>query len=159
VANAWGLSWGNPSAWGVSWGSGDVARVAVGKPRRQYTREELRKIIKDQRPFGRERWEEMKAAAKAQQELELAAQEAAAGKRKRALERAAQEAAEALEAAQLDELAEAADFKRLANLIESANRASKTAEVIKRAQLVTDFAKAMQQELDEEEEAIAMMLL
>jgi hypothetical protein len=28
VANAWGLSWGNPSAWGVSWGDDGVAPVA-----------------------------------------------------------------------------------------------------------------------------------
>jgi hypothetical protein len=28
MANAWGLSWGNPSAWGVSWGDDGVAPVA-----------------------------------------------------------------------------------------------------------------------------------
>lgn len=107
--------------------------------------------------FSRKRFDEFMAAWRAQEALEAKAAEET-GKRKVALEKAAEAAAEAIEVAQASESAEAADLERLIAAMEAADRATKFKDILKQARLATIAAEALIQEMEDEEEAMLLLL-
>ncbi len=108
--------------------------------------------------FTRKRFDEFMAAWRAQEALEARATEEI-GKRRIALERAAEAAAVAIEAAQASEVAEAADLERLIGAMQAADRAVKVKDILRQAKLATLAADAFIQEMEEEEEAIMLLLM
>ena len=123
---------------------------SVGK-RRYHSPSELEKELEEQRPFNRQRFDELEAAQKA---AEQKAKELQASKRKRVLEQAAEIAAQAIESVRENE--EQSELAQLTSALEAAAGAANTAETIRQSRIAIAAANAILAEMEEEE---AEMLL
>jgi hypothetical protein len=110
------------------------------------------RIVPQGRHISRQRWREIMEAIAAQRAVEERAERLKSRPAKKALTKAAQEAALAIASAKESE----ASTARLTAALEAAKGASSLAETIHQSELAIQYA---QQIMDEEEEAVALLLL
>lgn len=128
--------------------SSSDAGPSAGWPRRYHDPDIFEK---QPRPFSRKYFNELKAAEAAQRAAQERADRLKSRQAKQALNRAAQEAAEAIAHAKETEV----DLSRMTAALEAARGASDLAETIRQADLAIQHAR----EIQEEDEAIALLML
>ena len=109
--------------------------------------------------FSRKRWREIVGARR---ELEERARKAKRRREREAIEEALQASAEALSRAELQQLEEAKEFRRVADTIAAAATATKSAERMKRIADIVAAAEAFRRyaaEIEDEEEAISLLMM
>lgn len=151
MASAWGTSWG--TSWASSWGT------TVEVVRDTSTILMPGKAGPSGIAFTRKRFDELMAAWRAQEALEAKAKEST-GKRRKAMQAAAEASANVLRAVEeLREEAEAATKTRelveLTNALDAARAAKGMTETIKLARAAENYAQQM---MDDEEEALFILL-
>lgn len=127
-----------------------------GVKRRYHKPSDLEKELEEQRPFNRQRFDELRAAERAQEEAERKAKELQASKRKRVLEQAALLAAHAIEVVRDDE--SASELVQLTSALNAAAGATKAAEEIRQSRIAIAAANAILAEMEDEEEAEMLLL-
>jgi murein L,D-transpeptidase YcbB/YkuD len=110
--------------------------------------------------LSRKKWRELQDAKRAQAEAEQRAEELARSKQKTALASAAEVAAKAIEAtAEAEPDAQAiARLQAMTSALEAAAGAKKVATIIAQAKAAEAFARQVMEELEDEEQAVMLLL-
>jgi hypothetical protein len=110
--------------------------------------------------FSRKKWRELQDAKRAQAEAEQRAEELKRSKQKAALASAAEVAAKAIEATEEAEPdAQAiARLQAMTSALEAAAGAKKVATIISQAKAAEAFARQVMEELEDEEQAVMLLL-
>lgn len=109
--------------------------------------------------FSRGRWHDLKKRWEEEDEILARAAEANGRKEREALERAATETARARAAVEFAELEQCSALDKLFSALAAAPGADTVAKTIMRANEAVRIAKAIQAEIEEEEEAVALLML
>lgn len=145
MADAWGASWGASSAWGTSWLAGAAPQTgATGGDR----------IVGG--TFTRKKWREFKEAEAAKRALEEKALELNSDKPRKKIISAVRVVEEAIDLASMEE---AANLAKLTAALEAAVGAKRIADTIKQAETAKRYAKAIIEEIEDEEDSIALLLM
>ena len=157
MASTWGQSWAQ--AWGNSWGD-----IGLGFPAEQPAQPARRvkryvDLSKQKAGFSRKYYDELMAAARAHEAALEAAYDLKTSKRKSALVEATKASDYVLSLlSQHEEAAHAGELLRMTAALEAASSATQVKDVIARARQAQAVANAIIADIEDEDEAVMLLL-